>query len=595
MMKKVLSLMLIALMSLQLGTTVFAATPKHTDAVETTATMQIAKNVEAGIAEITAETGDSVTVKKSESAPFPTFDYLCTLEMANVRDKFNYYYEALDNINSYVDTNLDEYYDKVTGKTEGTERDDYVSSLKGRLENMKIKGEFTIEIAYSNDLKVPDEFFVSGNMTGFDEKTKLIFGNDVRSTPVKGANETTFTIKVEVVGEESEGRPGYVLAKDLKDNIANYLSDLTLACEGVESTKTGTFTVTGRMTGFTLIKENIAEDAVLLKVDYSTSEDATATCTIETSGGSAGSGSFGRTEYTISFDVDGDKDLIKSIDKNKNTKLTVSELPIPHKDGYVFNGWYTDKTLQNKLTEDILVTYSMVLYGSFVPSDTADILNDGDHFAYIVGYPEGDVRPNNPITREEIATVFFRLLDEDARASLLTETNSFSDVNADRWSNTAISTMENGKFITGYTDGTFAPAKFITRAEFAAIASRLDTPSGATVHGFNDISGHWSEAYVADAVAKGWIEGYGDGTFKPEKNITRAEAMTIINRMLNRFVNAEGLHKDAILWPDNEKDAWYYYAVEEATNSHEFERQADGVYETWTAITPNRDWLEYER
>ena len=116
-----------------------------------------------------------------------------------------------------------------------------------------------------------------------------------------------------------------------------------------------------------------------------------------------------------------------------------------------------------------------------------------------------------------------------------------------------------------------------------------------TSHGFTDISGHWAEKYIADAVAKGWIAGYEDGTFRPEQNITRAEAMTIINRMLNRFVNEKGLHKDAILWPDNNKDAWYYYAVEEATNSHDYVRQSGGVYETWTAMRANKDWSELEQ
>ena len=121
-----------------------------------------------------------------------------------------------------------------------------------------------------------------------------------------------------------------------------------------------------------------------------------------------------------------------------------------------------------------------------------------------------------------------------------------------------------------------------------------ETPDNAT-HTFTDISGHWAEDYIARAVQRGWIAGYEDGTFRPDQNITRAEAMTIINRMLNRFVNAQGLHSDAILWPDNAQSAWYYYAVEEATNSHDYTRQADGVNETWTRITANRDWTEFER
>ena len=563
-MNKKLSCLLIAvLMLFQLSITAFA--DEHFDNVDTTGKLQIAQSGTA----ITDATGNTITVTKAAAAAFPKFDYLCTLDMQNVRDKFTKYYTDWAELIDYAGTDADK-----------------IAAMNQKLDSMKVTGSFTIEITYPNSLNVPAAFLESGNMVGFDDNAKLIFGNDVR-TLTEGATENTLTIEVSVVGKEDNGaRPGYVLAKELKENLDTYLCDLTLQCDAVETTKYGTFTVTGKMTGCTLVSGRSAK----LTLNCKTAETISASCTVKQK--STG-GDNTTTTYTITFDVDGDTDVVSPIKKSKNSTLKVSELKIPYKDGYAFNGWYTDKALTDKVTEDIQVTKNMTLYGTWKKASSAGcLLNDKEHFAYVIGYPSGDVKPNNPITREEIATIFYRLLWDEKREAIFTDENGFTDVASERWSNTAISTMENGGFVMGYEDGSFKPGRYITRAELATLVSRLGEKTEGATHSFTDISGHWAEEYIADAVAKGWLAGYEDGTFKPEKNITRAEAMALINRMLNRFVNEEGIHKDAVLWPDNAKSEWYYYPVEEATNSHDYERQSDGVYENWTAILPNKTWAE---
>ncbi|MFY9295279.1 MAG: S-layer homology domain-containing protein [Caldicoprobacterales bacterium] len=217
------------------------------------------------------------------------------------------------------------------------------------------------------------------------------------------------------------------------------------------------------------------------------------------------------------------------------------------------------------------------------------VLEKADHFAYIIGYPEGDIRPLNQITREEVAMIFYRLLTDDSRNQLLSDDNPFTDIGGYRWSNRAISTLYVGGVISGYPDGTFRPSAPITRAEFATIASKFDKLELTNASKFTDIFGHWAEKYITSSEIKGWIKGYPDLTFKPEQYITRAEAVTLINNVLNRAVPAENIHPDAIFWPDNPSTEWYYEAVMEATNSHDYIYEEDGD-ELWTGIKGNKVW-----
>ena len=232
-----------------------------------------------------------------------------------------------------------------------------------------------------------------------------------------------------------------------------------------------------------------------------------------------------------------------------------------------------------------------------IPDDDALGLNTTDHFAYIVGYGNGEVRPQNNITRAEVATIFFRLLTDDVRDENLTKTNRYSDVAATSWYNTAVSTLSSMGIITGYPDGTFRPNAAITRAEFAAIAARFDNDGDKTAAKFSDIATHWAKDEISIAYNNGWITGYPDGTFDPQRDITRAETITLVNRILNRQPETEDdLLPNMTVWTDNANPkAWYYLAVQEATNSHYYEFKTNSQYEKWTELRETRDWTQLEK
>lgn len=227
-----------------------------------------------------------------------------------------------------------------------------------------------------------------------------------------------------------------------------------------------------------------------------------------------------------------------------------------------------------------------------IPDDDALGLNNTDHFAYIVGYGHGDVQPQNSITRAEVAAIFFRLLEDGIRSENFTHQNDFSDVAADAWYCSSVSTLSRMGIIAGYPDGTFRPNAPITRAEFAAIATRFDNNGDKTPVNFSDIIGHWAEGEITVAANHGWVSGYGDGTFRPESRITRAETMSLVNRVLKRIPETpEDLLPDMITWTDNtDTSSWYYLPVQEATNSHYYEFKDDSKYEKWTELRETRDW-----
>ena len=232
-----------------------------------------------------------------------------------------------------------------------------------------------------------------------------------------------------------------------------------------------------------------------------------------------------------------------------------------------------------------------------IEDDDALGLNTTDHFAYIVGYGNGEVRPQNNITRAEVATIFFRLLTDDVRDENLTKTNRYSDVTRADWYNTAVSTLSSMGIITGYPDGTFRPNAAITRAEFAAIAARFDNDGDKTAAKFSDIATHWAKDEISIAYNNGWISGYPNSTFGPQRDITRAETMTLVNRVLNRQPETEDdLLPNMTVWTDNANPkAWYYLAVQEATNSHYYEFKTNSQYEKWTELRETRDWTQLEK
>ena len=217
-----------------------------------------------------------------------------------------------------------------------------------------------------------------------------------------------------------------------------------------------------------------------------------------------------------------------------------------------------------------------------------------DHYAYIVGGPDGTVRPNDSMTRAGVATIFFRLLKDSVRDANLLTGCTYTDVADDYWANTAISTMTGLGIVQGRSTTTFDPKAPITRAQFAAICARFDTGKSSGTQTFTDIKGHWAEKYIQRAAELGWIKGFEDGTFRPDTYITRAQAMTMINRVLNRIPEDESdLLPGMNVWPDCNPGDWFYLAVQEATNSHDYKHKA-GNYETWTKLMKNPDWTRYE-
>lgn len=207
--------------------------------------------------------------------------------------------------------------------------------------------------------------------------------------------------------------------------------------------------------------------------------------------------------------------------------------------------------------------------GNTIAMDFTPQLEKNQHFHYIIGYPEGNVKPQNNITREEVATIFYRLLKDDSRNKFFTSESDFHDVDKNRWSSKAIATLTKADILAGYPNKTFDPTKPISRAEFAVIVSRFNSGSLSTEDLFSDIGTHWAKEQINSAAMKGWVSGYPDGTFKPDQLMTRAEAMAQINRVLERKVDAQGLIKDAKNWTDNNSSSWYYYEVLEATTDHE--------------------------
>ena len=254
---------------------------------------------------------------------------------------------------------------------------------------------------------------------------------------------------------------------------------------------------------------------------------------------------------------------------------------------------FTRNTVCDADTATVHVINSETTEVTFTNIYAPVMLEKDDHFGYIIGYPDGTVRPEADITRAEVVTIFFRMFTDSARDYYWNESNDFTDVADTDWYNLAISTLANAGVLDGYTDGTFRPNETITRAELIKIASSFyDTAAGKESE-FSDIAAHWAEKFIEEAYKLGIVEGYGDGTFHPDEPVTRAEAMKIVNRTLERAPHKDGLLDNMIKWPDNaDTEKWYYADVQEATNSHEYD--FSGEYEVWTALRPMRDWAELE-
>lgn len=301
--------------------------------------------------------------------------------------------------------------------------------------------------------------------------------------------------------------------------------------------------------------------------------------------------------HTLTFDTMGGSKIAPETVRHG---LTVAKPKDPVNGGYIFDGWYTDKTFRHRydfstpLTEDITIYakwFLVVLPGVTVKKNTPK-LNTADHFAYVQGYPDGTVKPAGNITRAETAAILFRLMDDASRKTYYSTKSGFRDVASGSWYNTYVATLNNAGVITDSSNGYFRPNEAITRAELAAMLAKFSETTGAANY-FNDVSAkYWAANAIAICAKLGWINGYPDGTFRPDKNVTRAELMAMINRATGRAPkSADAFLPGMKTWIDNTSDKWYYLDVQEATNSHSYTVKGS---ETWTALTSDPNWSLYE-
>ena len=326
---------------------------------------------------------------------------------------------------------------------------------------------------------------------------------------------------------------------------------------------------------------------------------------------------FHAKQYTLHFDANGGEGTMGDLTYTHGQDQSLTKCGFTRA-GYDFLGWATaaDGNVAYHDQQSLSITQDTTLYAVWKqqpnqggsggghhnsgsggtqekPDETPPTtLNDTDHYAYIVGYEDGTIRPNGHITRAEAATVFFRLLTDEARDANLTDRSPYPDVSAGAWYNKAVATLSRMGILSGYEDGSFRPNATVTRAEFAAMAARFDTEAKPVDTPFTDLTGCWAADEIAKAYGKGWVNGYGDNTFRPNGPITRAEAVTLINRVLRRLPETDkDLLPDERTWPDNPETFWGYLALQEASNSHLYDRKSDG-YETQTKLLPPRDWSQ---
>ena len=301
--------------------------------------------------------------------------------------------------------------------------------------------------------------------------------------------------------------------------------------------------------------------------------------------------------HTLTFDTMGGSKIAPETVRHG---LTVAKPKDPVNGGYIFDGWYTDKTYRipynfaTPLTQDTTIYakwFLIVLPGATVKKNTPK-LNTADHFAYVQGYPDGTVKPAGNITRAETAAILFRLMDDASRKTYYSTKSGFRDVASGSWYNTYVATLNNAGVITDSSNGYFRPNEAITRAELAAMLAKFSETTGAANY-FNDVSAkYWAANAIAICAKLGWITGYPDGTFRPDKNVTRAELMAMINRATGRAPkSADAFLPGMKTWIDNTADKWYYLDVQEATNSHSYTVKGS---ETWTALTSDPNWSLYE-
>ena len=403
------------------------------------------------------------------------------------------------------------------------------------------------------------------------------------SAPTPG----TFDFNDVVYGD---GKVTPAITKTVKGNVGkNFTETFYVTVKGTDSESKATMSATlytGKAEVIAskslkdvpfLFKPEAMANAVVPYGKLRFTEAGTYTYTVREIPGQTSRMSYDTTEYTLTIEV--------VLDENANT--------------YQVKSWqFTAGNWESPAALNIVNTYRT--YHPSTPSKPT--LNTGDHYAYVMVYPDGTVRPNGSITRAEVSTILFRLLSDKTRDEYFTTESSFTDVKAGAWYNNSIATLEKaGVIVDTAKGGAFRPNEAITRAELAAMLAQFSDAKPVKGVKFSDVSAeHWAYEAIAIAAKMGWIEGYPDGTFRPDATITRAEMMTLVNRALERVPSDEDhlLSKRVMLtFPDCKSGDWFYIAVQEATNSHTYERAATEKNgdEQWTALRANRDWTLLEK
>ena len=468
-----------------------------------------------------------------------------------------------------------------------------------------VTGSFEVTLTYPTAVVLPVDITKGADeggaqMAGFSPNATNAFVETGRTLTTAGSTNTltiSFRVKNSAYPGESDITGGV-----LEDNLATYLGDMEIVASGATvGAENAPHTLLGHLSGaITLTFVNATYDVTATVNFVNQTPDPQAVINVVVPGPGPGpTGGNATLKHSVIFNTNGGN-KIDPIAYNDGTTITPDILPVPTREGYTFVGWYTDEALKAPLTSIKMIS-NVTVYAAWtlteVPGDyVPEMLESEDHYAYIIGYPDGTIQPDGTITRAEVATIFFRLLKEDIRNENLTYENDFSDVNEGEWYNGAISTLTAMGILRGKDGGVFEPNAKITRGEFAAIIARFAEQEKEIAEDFIDVDGHWAEGDIYEAAAHGWIKGYEDETFRPDAKITRAETMTLINRVLIRLPkSASALLDDMAHWSDNmDESAWFYLAVQEATNSHDYVRDEAG-YETWTQMEPNRDWSTYEK
>lgn len=506
--------------------------------IETTLNAQVA---EAG----TGDWADSVSANVSD-----TFDFKVTLDMQKVIEE------------------LQLLYGNATGAFVASEN----THLQDDFDASKVKGTFEVTVD------------IDDNLVDYDLSTYEL---------VQGSN----LLFVKKGIEEVDGK--YVFTFNVKDGVTilslvdgpdNLPAVLSMEGTAKTTTKKENISVTAQLTKAETVIYDGADAYGIIK--FISNEDTATIRRKKTGGGKDGIDLDIQDDPTDIPDeptapkgyvvIGGNNVDLDVIELEEEFFIDVDSIDVPEKDGFIFDGFYLDPTFTEPATGKIQITEDTYLYPKYINVTAPEQFISDEHSLYIVGYPDGEVKPNNNITREEVVAALYRLLKPEFKATLDSTNCNFPDVQEGRWSYEAIAAFANAGFVVGNPDGNFNPASAITRAEFVTIVNKFaaDLPKVSGAH-FTDIAGHWAEqSIISSAIDWSWVTGYEDNTFRPNSKITRAEAVTIINKMLVRYGDVES--ELAAQWPDLAKTDWYYGAMIEATTTHNYTRNADGWSETWT-------------